>query len=110
MKYIDQWERDENAQQKQGSLGLPWWSGGKESTCWCGGHRKMPHATGQLGPYTTATEPMCHRACAPQQEKPPQWEAHTLQSGVTPAPPPPTPRSLRLEKACTQQQRPSAAK
>ena len=31
MKYIDQWERDENAQQKQGSLGLPWWSGGKES-------------------------------------------------------------------------------
>ena len=36
----------------------------------------------------------CLRACAPQQEKPPQWEAHTPQ----------------LEKVHEQQQRPRAAK
>ena len=120
MRYIHQWERYGKARQKQGSLGLPWWSSGKESTCQRRGHRfdpqsrKIPHATGLLGQYTTTPEPMYHRACAPQQEKPPQWEACTLQSRVALAPPAPhptptTPRSLQLEKACTQQ-RPSAAK
>ena len=69
-----------------------------------------------------ATKPMCHnywacalkpashnywsphpRACAPQQEKPPQVRSPrtTLKS---------SPHSPQLEKACAQQQRPNAAK
>ena len=47
-----------------------------------------------LSPRATTTEARTPRACAPQQEKPPQWEAHTPQQ----------------EKACTQQWRPNAAK
>ena len=48
-------------------------------------------------------KPACPRACALKQEKPPQREAHSLQlEGI--------PRSLQLEKACTQRPRPSAAK
>ena len=43
------------------------------------------------------------RARAPQQEKPLQWEAHEPQRSIAP-------RSLQLEKARAQQQRPSAAK
>ena len=43
------------------------------------------------------------RARAPQQEKPPQWEASTLQRRVAPPSP-------QLEKAGAQQQRPNAAK
>ena len=45
-------------------------------------------------------EPMLHN-----KEKPPQWEAHTPQRRVAPAS-----RSLQLEKAGAQQQRPNAAK
>ena len=41
-------------------------------------------------------------ACAPRQEKPPQWEAHTLQQRVAPI--------HQLEKAQAEQRRPSAAK
>jgi len=43
--------------------GFPWWFSGKESASQCGGHRfypwsgKIPHATGQLSPRTTTTEP-----------------------------------------------------
>ena len=46
---------------------------------------------------------MCPRACAPQQEKPQQRETHApqLESNAY---------SPQLEKACSQQQRPSAAK
>ena len=42
------------------------------------------------------------RACAPQQEKPPQWEAHAPQQS--------SPRSLQLEEAHAQQWRPKADK
>ena len=57
-----------------------------------------------------ATKPASHnywarvpRACAPQQEKPPKWEACALQRRLAP-------RSPLLEKACVQQQKPNAAK
>ena len=42
--------------------GLPWWSSGWESTCQCREHRfdlwsrKIPRATGQPSPCSTATE------------------------------------------------------
>ena len=55
-----------------------------------------------------ATNPVCHnyKACTPRahapQEKPPQWEACSHQRTVAP--------TLQLEKACTQEQRPIAAK
>ena len=45
--------------------GLPWWHSGWESTCQCRGHGfepwsgKIPHATEQLSPCTTTTEPTC---------------------------------------------------
>ena len=44
---------------KKRKNGLPWWSGGSESVFQCRGHRfkpwsgKVPHATGQLSPWTT---------------------------------------------------------
>ena len=64
----------------------------------------------QLSQWATATEPLCHNyrslrpsPCTLQQEKPLQWGALSpqLKSGSP---------SLQLEKACTQQQRPSTAK
>ena len=42
---------------------------------------EIPHATGQLSPHTTTTEPACSRAC-----------------------------TLQLEKACMPRQRPSGSK
>ena len=48
---------------KKHSLGLPWWRGGWESACQCRGHGfepwsgKIPHATEQLSPWATTTEP-----------------------------------------------------
>ena len=45
------------------TFGLPWWLGGKESTCQCGRHEfylwsgKIPHSAGQLSPCVTTTEP-----------------------------------------------------
>ena len=55
------------------------------------------------------TKPTCHnywvqvpRARAPQQEKPPQWEACTWQLESSP-------HSLQLEKAYAQQRRPGEA-
>ena len=59
-------------------VGLPWWLSGKKSACQCRRHgfdpwsRKIPHAAGQLGPCATTTETHTPKACAPQQEKPPQ--------------------------------------
>ena len=44
-------------------LGLPWWRSGWESACQCRGYGfepwsgKIPHATEQLGPWATITEP-----------------------------------------------------
>ena len=72
---------------------------------------KIPHATWQLSPGPTTIQAYAlPRASAPQQEKPPQWEAPTLQLENKP-------HSLQLEKAGaqqwkahTQQCRPSAAK
>ena len=43
--------------------GLPWWRSGWESACQCRAHGfeswsgKIPHATEQLGPWATITEP-----------------------------------------------------
>ena len=45
---------------------LPWWHSGWESACQHRGHgfepwsRKIPHATEQIGPRATTTEPVCH--------------------------------------------------
>ena len=59
--------------------------------------------------WACALEPASHnywahvsRAHAPQQEKPPRWEAHALQQSSI--------CSLQLERAHAQQQRPNAAK
>ena len=63
-------------------MGLSWWRSGEESACQCRGRefdpwwRKIPHATEQLSPCTTAAELACPRACALQQERPPPQEAH----------------------------------
>ena len=57
-----------------------------------------------LSPQAATTEAPVPRACAPQQEKPLQWETqHALQVEKGPC-------SLQLEKACEQQQRPSTTK
>ena len=61
-------------------MGLPWSSIGKESDLRRRGHwfdpwsGKIPHAIGQQSQCTTTTEPMCCKARALQQEKPPQRE------------------------------------
>jgi len=50
--------------QKSMQLGPPWWLSGKEFACQCRRHgfypwsRKIPHAMEQLGPCTTAVEPV----------------------------------------------------
>ena len=55
------------------------------------GHRfelwsgKIPHATEQLSPRATTTEARTPRACALQQEKPPQWEARAPQGRIASA-------------------------
>ena len=58
---------------------------------------------GQLSLCATTTEAHTPKACALQQKKPLQWEAHTpqLESG---------PGSLQLENVYMQQWRPSTAK
>ena len=85
--------------------GLPWWLSGKESACQCRRHgfnpssRKIPHATEQLSPCSTTTEPVpttsesVHsRARALQQDKQLQWEARVPQLGSSP-------HSLQPEKS-----------
>ena len=47
--------------------------------------RKIPHAMEQLSLCTTTAEPIHPRACAPQQDKPLQWETHVPQGRVAPA-------------------------
>ena len=62
---------------------------------------EIPHAAEQQSPCATTTEAHVPRAHAPQQEKPPQWEAlRTTKS---------SPHSLQLEETRTQQQRSNAA-
>ena len=46
---------------------------------------KISHATGQLHLWALTTEATASRACAPQQEKPLQWEACTPQQTVASA-------------------------
>ena len=59
-------------------LGLPLWSNGWESASQHKVHgldswsRKIPRALQQLNRFTTTAEPVYPRACALQQEKPPQ--------------------------------------
>ena len=92
-------------------LGLSWWLSGKEHVCqhrWRGfdpWSKKIPHATEQVNPCATITEPVFsslgatttnsmlqllkpaqHRACAPKQEKLLQRKAHApwLESNPTP--------------------------
>ena len=67
------------------------------------GRSHIPHAAEQLIPWATTTEARVPTARAPQQEKPPQWEAYAPQWKSSPCSP-------QLEKARAQQQRPKAAK
>ena len=82
-------------QLKKRYWGLPFWFSGKESTCQCRRRRFDPW-WGKISPCHRATKPLHHnywacapepptpqllkpthpRACAVQQEKPPQWEVH----------------------------------
>ena len=75
--------------------GLPWWLSGKESACQCKGHRfdpwsrKIPHASEQLSPRATITEPTRLRhgslhashteAYTPHTRKPTRYTAHAPQ-------------------------------
>ena len=63
-----------------------------ENMDWILGPGEIPHAMEQLCPWATTTEASVPRACVPQRERPPQWEAHTpqLERG---------PHSLQLEKS-----------
>ena len=89
--------------------GLRWWRSGWESACQCRGHGidpwsgKIPHAVEQLSPCAATTEACRPRACAPQQEKPLQWEGSTPQRRVGSA-------RCQLKKARAQQRRPNTAK
>ena len=81
--------------------GLPQWSRGKESPCQCRdagsipglGRFHMPQSSLACKPQLLSPG---SRACAQQQEKPLQREARGPQGRVAP-------RSLHLEKACSQQ-------
>ena len=84
--------------------GLPWWLHGQRI------HLPMQktQVRSLVWEHSTccrATKPMGHNywARAPQQEKPPQWEAGTPQLESSPCSP-------QLEKTLKQQQRPSGAK
>ena len=94
-------------------LGLPWWSSGWKLTLQCRRQRFNPwsgriqHATKLLCLWATTTE-LLLLTCMPgaraqQQEKPLQWEACAPQLENSP-------HSLRLEKACMQQRRPTTVK
>ena len=61
------------------------------------------HEPQLLSLCATSTEACVPRARAPQQEKPPQREAHALQETVVPA-------RCNQRKACVQQRRPNTAK
>ena len=66
-----------------GCPGLPWWSSGWESACQSRGHGfdtwygKIPHAPGQLDLWHNYWAQAL--ACAPQQQRPPQWETRAPQ-------------------------------
>ena len=82
-----------------------WWSSGWESACQCRGQfqslvRENSHATGQLGLWTTNTDPVLSN------EKPLQWEAPQLESSPLHTLPPLSATRRKPE----QQQRSSEAK
>ena len=83
-------------------VGLPWWSSGWESACQCRGYRFDPWSRRILHPEGQVSPPD-PRACALQQGKPPEREAHTQQLESSPGSP-------QLEKVRVQQQRSSTAK
>ena len=108
-------KRDNLLKSRTHILGLPWWRSDWESACQCRAQGfepwsgKIPHATEQLSPCATTTEPASHNhwsLCAQSlcsTTKPPQWEARAPQWRVAPA-------RHNLEKARAQQQRPNTAK
>ena len=61
--FIFWWPQEHRKQSQTCGEGLPWWCSGWESACQCRGHGfepwsgKIPHATEQLGPWATTTEP-----------------------------------------------------
>ena len=69
--------------------GLPWWRSGWESACRCREHGfepwsgKIPHATEQLGPWATTTEPARLEPVL-RNERPRQWGAHAPRWRVAP--------------------------
>ena len=102
-----------------GGCGLPWWLSGKEFTCQCRRHgsdpwsRKIPHATEQLSPCATTTEPVLQSlgtasgACVPQSPCSPRREAAAGRSLCTATREQP---SLAATRENCKQQRPSTAK
>ena len=99
----------EHESEQSNQTGLPWWYSREELACQCRGQgfnpwsRKIPHAMEQLSPnaqllsphsracelrilQAAAAEARTPRTCAPQQEKPPQWEARAPQWKVSPTP------------------------
>ena len=64
-------------------MGLPWWSGGKESAWQCRGQgfnpwsRKIPHTLGQLSLCVTTTEPTRLRVRVLQREATTMRSPHT---------------------------------
>ena len=57
-----------------------YWAGALEPAS----HNCWAHVPQLLSPCATTTEARMPRACAPQQEKPPQWEARAPQRRVAP--------------------------
>ena len=82
------------------------WAPVREDPTCHGATKPMRHNTTTepvlYSPWATTTEAHAPRARAPQQEKPPQWEARAPQQSIS--------CSLQLEKAYAQQRRPNTAK
>ena len=88
--------------------GLPWWRSGWESACQCRGHGfepwsgRIPHATEQLSPWATTTEPVrlepvLHKKRVRDSERPTQRDEEW-------------PPLATLGKALAQKWRPNTAK
>ena len=88
--------------------GTSWWRSGLESACRCRGHGfepwsgKIPHATEQLSPRATTTEPACLESCSATREASAMRSPRTAMKSM--------PCSAQLEKARAQQRRPNTGK
>ena len=110
------WKSEHRTTLEISTLGLPWWCSSWESACWCRGpgfepwSGKIPHATEQLSPCATTTEPARHNYWSPHAKSPcsTPGESTTMRSTRTAMKS--SPRLRQLEKAFAQQRRPSAAK